>query len=384
MVCIIQPKICLSFKPTTILKKGIRSDHIYKWNLSMHLGDRLSPKILLRKIRNDRGLWSNTIKKSDNGHAISHTLSASDNGLDKHKYQIKQRKRIAASMVLILLVVTFTVIFPRFAFASTAVSGSTPTLDTLTISQAVTDSNIASSMTTSFRPKTLGSFQILPTMAEIELSFRLFYATFTGAVVGLDREMSNRRQKLSERPAGIRTMALVSLGACAFTLCSIYGFAPLTSSFAYKDSVKVDLSRMASNVASGVGFIGAGVITNDRRPGELFDRTKKVNGLTTAAAIWVAAAAGVASGVGLYFVSAMAALGTILILHFREFFISFLKQMLIFMSIFVLFRRTNVTFVKPFIICNLQRKTKVKGDLVKITLIFQPNSKITNLRLILK
>lgn len=117
-------------------------------------------------------------------------------------------------------------------------------------------------------------------------------------------------------------MALVSLGACAFTLCSIYGFVPLAS--IYGDNVKVDPSRMASTVASGVGFIGAGVFTNDQRAGKFYGQKKRVNGLTTAAAIWVAAASGVASGVGLYFAGAVAALGTIGILRFRKYNITLL------------------------------------------------------------
>jgi len=149
--------------------------------------------------------------------------------------------------------------------------------------------------------KGLGSFSFLPSPFEIELAFRLIYAALVGAAVGLERRNSNH-------PAGVRTMSLVSLGACVFTLCSIYGFVGIPQTFG--NGVKVDASRMASNVASGVGFIGAGVITSDAR--------NNVNGLTTAAAIWMAAAVGVTSGVGLYFISGVAALSTIAVLSLGE------------------------------------------------------------------
>ncbi len=99
-------------------------------------------------------------------------------------------------------------------------------------------------------------------------------------------------------------MSLVSLGAASFTLCSLYGFID-----------KFDSSRMASNVASGVGFIGAGVITNNRKTNGVYDKESSVKGLTTAAAIWVSAAVGVCAGTGLYFLSATAVASTVTILR---------------------------------------------------------------------
>jgi len=152
----------------------------------------------------------------------------------------------------------------------------------------------------------LSSYRPLPTKAELVLSFRLAYAALGGSLVGLERSTS-------DRPAGVRTMALVSLGAAAFTLCSMFGFLAVAN---MSPAVKFDPSRMAANVASGVGFIGAGVITNNRKANGVYDRESSVKGLTTAAAIWVAAAVGVSSGVGLYYISAFASLGTICILRF--------------------------------------------------------------------
>jgi len=161
--------------------------------------------------------------------------------------------------------------------------------------------------------RALGSFKLLPSRAEAELAFRLVFASFGGALVGLERSSS-------DHPAGVRTMALVSLGAASFTLCGMYGFnnAIMDANGLISAATKYDPSRMASSVASGVGFIGAGVITNNRQPNGMHDKDSSVNGLTTAAAIWTSAAVGVASGVGLYFISATASLATVFILRFGK------------------------------------------------------------------
>jgi putative Mg2+ transporter-C (MgtC) family protein len=135
------------------------------------------------------------------------------------------------------------------------------------------------------------------------LTFRLLYAGVLGAAVGKERSGKQHH------PAGVRTMSLVSLGAAAFSICSLYGFA---------SAGRYDPSRMASSVASGVGFIGAGVITTtgsrecdeDGNGG-----VSIVHGLTTAAAIWLSAAVGVGCGVGLHYLSTAGALLTISILR---------------------------------------------------------------------
>jgi len=126
-------------------------------------------------------------------------------------------------------------------------------------------------------------------ISELEIVSRLLMATFAGAAIGFER-------RYSERPAGLRTMALVSLGAAIFTIISL--------------GIPGDKSRMAASVASGVGFIGAGVISQNG-----FEETSKsggrriqqVNGLTTATAIWVSAALGVSSGAGLNLLTFMGA-----------------------------------------------------------------------------
>ena len=104
---------------------------------------------------------------------------------------------------------------------------------------------------------------------------RLLAALVLGAVVGLERE----RQ---ERAAGLRTVTMVSLGSCLFTIVGAYGF-PNT-----------DPSRVAAQIVTGIGFLGAGTI---------FLRKDLVRGLTTAATIWAVAAIGMATGTSQYLIA---------------------------------------------------------------------------------
>ncbi|WP_247232155.1 MgtC/SapB family protein [Telluribacter sp. SYSU D00476] len=99
---------------------------------------------------------------------------------------------------------------------------------------------------------------------------RLLLAFVIGAVVGLEREYRSKS-------AGLRTMILISLGSTLFTLLSI--------------KVSLDAGRIAANVITGIGFIGGGII---------FREHNQVVGLTTAAAVWVTAAMGMAIGAGYY------------------------------------------------------------------------------------
>lgn len=98
------------------------------------------------------------------------------------------------------------------------------------------------------------------------------------ALIGIERQY---RQK----DAGFRTHVLVGTGATAFTLVSVFGFGPVLGT-----DVTLDPSRIAAQIVSGIGFLGAGVI---------FTRRNVVRGLTTAATIWVAAAVGMAAGAGM-------------------------------------------------------------------------------------
>jgi putative Mg2+ transporter-C (MgtC) family protein len=108
-------------------------------------------------------------------------------------------------------------------------------------------------------------------------------ASILGALVGLEREIHGR-------PAGFRTHLLVSLGSCLFVLTSIQ-FYKTFGNFSGTMPVGTDPGRIAAQVVTGIGFLGAGAIIRDGT---------SVRGLTTAACLWVVAAVGVACGIGMY------------------------------------------------------------------------------------
>ena len=121
-----------------------------------------------------------------------------------------------------------------------------------------------------------------------ELVLRLVVAAVLGGLVGLERERL-------EWAAGMRTHALVSLGSALFMVVSIFGFSDVLN----EQHVILDPSRVAAQVASGIGFIGAGTI--------IF-RREIVKGLTTAASIWAVAAVGLAVGGGMFLAAVSATL----------------------------------------------------------------------------
>jgi putative Mg2+ transporter-C (MgtC) family protein len=121
-----------------------------------------------------------------------------------------------------------------------------------------------------------------------EMILRLVVAAVLGGLVGLERERL-------EWAAGMRTHALVSLGSALFMVVSIFGFSDVLN----EQHVILDPSRVAAQVASGIGFIGAGTI--------IF-RREIVKGLTTAASIWAVAAVGLAVGGGMFLAAGSATL----------------------------------------------------------------------------
>ena len=116
---------------------------------------------------------------------------------------------------------------------------------------------------------------------ELDLLFRIFLAGICGGLIGYER---NSRLK----EAGIRTHLIVALGAALMMIVSKYGFADVTD----LKGVALDPSRVAAQIVTGVGFLGAGMI---------FVRNQNISGLTTAAGIWATAGIGMAIGAGLYF-----------------------------------------------------------------------------------
>ncbi|EHP87023.1 MgtC/SapB transporter [Geobacter metallireducens RCH3] len=115
---------------------------------------------------------------------------------------------------------------------------------------------------------------------------RLLLASLLGGLIGLEREIHGR-------PAGFRTHLLVSLGSCLFVVASIE-FYRLYGNFSGVGPLGVDPGRVAAQVVTGIGFLGAGAILREG---------SSIRGLTTAACLWIAAAIGLSCGAGLYTVS---------------------------------------------------------------------------------
>ena len=122
---------------------------------------------------------------------------------------------------------------------------------------------------------------------EQEWIFSIILATFLGAAIGLERELSGKS-------AGLRTNLLICLGAAIFTIISKRMFVSEGST-----------TRIAAQIVTGVGFLGAGALIQDRRG---------VHGLTTAATIWLVASIGMACGAGFHDLAVVSTLITIIVL----------------------------------------------------------------------
>ena len=138
-------------------------------------------------------------------------------------------------------------------------------------------------------------------LISIDFIVRIVAAIILGFLLGLERELTNKY-------AGLRTHILVCLGACIFTIVSIYGF----PTFADGDNVIVnqatgirDTGRVAAQIVTGIGFIGAGTVL---RNGPM------IIGLTTAATLWISAAIGMTCGVGMFDVAAITTMISVAVL----------------------------------------------------------------------
>ncbi len=115
---------------------------------------------------------------------------------------------------------------------------------------------------------------------------RVLLAFILGGIVGFERERVRR-------PAGLRTHMLVSAGSACFTVASVYGFDGLGAAS--------DPSRLAAQIITGIGFLGAGAI---------FRTGSMVRGLTTASSIWITAAIGIVAGLGMFWLALLTTLLT--------------------------------------------------------------------------
>jgi putative Mg2+ transporter-C (MgtC) family protein len=134
----------------------------------------------------------------------------------------------------------------------------------------------------------------IPTLSVGEVTLRLAVAAALGGAIGVERE-------LREREAGLRTHLLVSVGSALFTLVSAYGFHDFLANGGAL--VRTDPTRIAAQIVSGIGFLGAGAIIR---------QGLSVRGLTTAATLWLVAAIGMAAGAGYYSAALIATGGAII------------------------------------------------------------------------
>lgn len=131
-----------------------------------------------------------------------------------------------------------------------------------------------------------------PEIDWVEIVARLALAAGLTGAIGLERE-------LRERSAGLRTHMLVGVGSALFTIVSAYGW----SDFAFGRGVTFDPTRIAAQIVTGIGFLGAGAIIR---------QGFSIRGLTTAAGLWVVAAIGMAAGAG-YYSAALVGTGVVLV-----------------------------------------------------------------------
>ncbi len=136
----------------------------------------------------------------------------------------------------------------------------------------------------------------VPSLDGWDALLRLAFACGLGAAIGFERE-------IRDREAGIRTHLLVSLGSSLFTIVSAYGFHEFLAGGG--TIVRADPSRIAAQIVTGIGFLGAGAIIREGL---------SVRGLTTAATLWVVAAIGMACGAGYYWPAVAATVLTLLAL----------------------------------------------------------------------
>jgi len=124
---------------------------------------------------------------------------------------------------------------------------------------------------------------------ELEVCIRILVAAILSAVIGFERETK-------ERPAGLRTHILVGIGSALFTVISLFAF------------TQNEHARVAAQIVTGIGFMGAGIIFQDRK--------NRTHGLTTAAGIWAVSAIGMACGSNLYVIATVTTLLIVFVLHF--------------------------------------------------------------------
>ncbi len=169
---------------------------------------------------------------------------------------------------------------------------------------------------------------------------RLVISVICGFVIGYERKNRNKE-------AGIRTHVIVTLASCLMMMVSKYGFADL-------DAARFDGSRIASQIVSGIGFLGAGMI---------FVHKNSIKGLTTAAGIWATSGIGMAIGSGMYFVGIVTTIMVVLLQIFLHIELKALKHGAT--SEYVIHLKNGVGAVD--IVKNVVSKSGISSDLVSVS-----------------
>ena len=196
-----------------------------------------------------------------------------------------------------------------------------------------------------------------------EFILRLFLAGIMGAIIGLDREYRAKE-------AGYRTHFLVSLGSALIMIVSQHGFSEILDT----PNVNLDPSRIASQVVTGIGFIGAGTIILHKQI---------VRGLTTAAGIWATSGIGLAIGAGMYTLGISATILTLIGLEVLSF---FFKKVGMKSSVIELTTDNKETLnqlakkfnSKDFLIVSFQMDEKMVGEVVSYHVTMVIKSKKNN------
>lgn len=128
---------------------------------------------------------------------------------------------------------------------------------------------------------------------DADILMRILFSIVLGSIIGFERELTNKS-------AGLRTQIMVCLGSCLFTILSIYGFSTAVSLYPIGDP-----SRVAAQIITGIGFIGAGTVLR---------QGLTVTGLTTASTLWIVAAIGMACGCGKLSIAVVSAVLAVAIL----------------------------------------------------------------------
>ena len=144
-------------------------------------------------------------------------------------------------------------------------------------------------------------YNALISSSHIILMIKISVAMFLGAIIGFERE-------LKHKPVGVKTCSIIAITTCILTVVSIQSaeyYAQMS------DNIRTDPMRLAAQVVSGIGFLGAGVI--------LRKSNDAISGLTTAAIIWAAAGIGIASGAGFFFDAIVATLMILIAIRISPF-----------------------------------------------------------------